>query len=897
MGKGFVSGGAPRPSEVGGNRDRRERLAVEGPGPAARLILACGLGSLAASGMAGCGVSGGGGGGGPVGEDPGQPVQEGDNADHGGGPFGDDGGTTAAPVNDGAVVAELETASSTVDSIVLRGTFPVPPGSFPRNDGRSPFVIEDYDGAQLETQTELVTRYPDAADGADVVEVLARVRFDPAVAPGSQVVYRVLQVPHDPPVGPGAPGVEDLADHTKDVPASIRGLLADPDGITITATDVFGNRYACRPLDGTGEMRLERQGIAATQLRVYQTMLPEPAVGGPSGTLPHLFGVHAYLTTLQGEELVGLDLRFHNGHSGLSNSTTDDDPLDTVYFERIEIELPDGFRVQQSFADPYLGSDYLNGAKRVRPVVAPMGDGTMHVMRWQGQFHRRLMISTDANTGLARNYLDGNGQAFCRRGFAPGGHKLWSWWNPGTARYFPQRFLMPSLDHLGLASVRGSMASDYFWLNGHLQNGTSDGIYPIASGVLGWGHPYGTAYGGMTSGAEIYLFDGIETAASASVLGFRAYQATHRMHTDRMPTAFYDADGSPSALEDWLVVVDGGDGDYVPFNFYGRPDLPFGADAFGVHAAPSFQAEHVQASSLQPGYEEEHLFYDPHDLQHYVRYTRSAKVLAWLGNDPLAKDDLLMQAENGALSYHPYANSPFGGAQGTGMRASIDAVAANPGQGFGMGRGEGWIIDAMAAAYSVADPTWRSAKRGWFDALANLVSDGQASCNGFIQSVVRPKFFNGKYRARQAIEQSIIENALRGVRESVYRDTEPGFAAMLGDVLVDLHFSAISPMAWFHGEPAPWSHSANGPQDGDLPVWCNVAQMPSDGVTSVYENFQNWSSYAYAYDLTGSDEFLERATLQTGGASLLTQMLGSGTGNLGNQAALIALAQRLNGDL
>ena len=36
-----------------------------------------------------------------------------------------------------------------------------------------------------------------------------------------------------------------------------------------------------------------------------------------------------------------------------------------------------------------------------------------------------------------------------------------------------------------------------------IENGTGTGAYPITAPVLGWGHPYGVSYGGMTSGLEI----------------------------------------------------------------------------------------------------------------------------------------------------------------------------------------------------------------------------------------------------------------------------------------------------------------------------------------------------------------------------------------------------------
>ena len=48
------------------------------------------------------------------------------------------------------------------------------------------------------------------------------------------------------------------------------------------------------------------------------------------------------------------------------------------------------------------------------------------------------------------------------------------------------------------------------FLLGHLQDGTGVGDYPLASGVLGWGHPYGVSYGGMTGGEDITMTIGAD---------------------------------------------------------------------------------------------------------------------------------------------------------------------------------------------------------------------------------------------------------------------------------------------------------------------------------------------------------------------------------------------------
>ena len=834
------------------------------------------------------GCSGGGGGGGDSGggsggggtnfEDPGT--------------VGEDGGEPAPTVPDGTIVGMFETAGSNPTPLMLRGTLPIPKGTFPRANGIGVFTVLDADGTPLTTQTEIVSRYPRSIDGADVVEIMAHVT-KPAGATGPQR-YLIQQMPQPSSPPPGAPGLEDLAMGPEVIQASVLDLAADPTAIKISAYDCFDNEYACYPLDGTGTMKLMRYGPIQTELRVYQTMQPLAPDSGPTGTLPHLFGVHAYLSTFSGEDMLGFDLRFNNGHSGHDKSTPLDDPLDKIYFDRIEITIPSDWILQQSFDDPYFDGYVDQGNERVYSLVKPNPGGGLHMMPWQGQFHRRLMIAKPNAGGRSRGYLDGQGRAFCVPGTDPNqGTEYWSWWNRGTARYFPQSTQMPNLDHIGQSQLRADLNNEYNWLKGRLADGSSDGDYPIWSTRLGWAHPYGVSYGGMTSGAEIYCYDGIELANAPVYQGLRAFQATHRMHSDRQPTAFYNVDGEPTSVEDWAVIRQGAV-DYVPFFHFHTPKLEPG-DPFGFDQAPQFQINHVQSVGRQPAYESALLSFDPHDFQHYVRYTRSAKVLAWLSNDSIAKDDLRMAAETFRLSYHRYFNSPGGYPQGSGMRSAQIYVAKYPGTGFGFGRGEAWGTDAVVSAYAVAEPAWRNQVYPWFEDVAQLVFDGQASCSGFIQSIVAGKFVGGQYRARQAIEGAITENALQGLRETVFRGRDTALSNMVRDTLRKSVYSSISPMAWFPGEPAPWTYTANGPQDLDSAPWCSINQIPSNGVTRVYERYQNWSSFAHGYELAGDDQFLDKALIQGGGTELLQMMRAGGRSNLKNEAALIALAQHLAG--
>jgi hypothetical protein len=791
----------------------------------------------------------------------------------------------------------LETLApaSSITEFLLRGTFPVPPDTFPRSDGKNPFVVLNWDGTPLTTQTEIVTRYADGVDGADVVEVLAMVERDPAAAGGAPLRYEVIHAPHAAPTGPGGADLSDLG-VTEDLPAAVLALLADPDALEISTHDCYGNRYSVKPLDGSGEMVIKRHGEASTEIRIFQMMEPDVVV--PGGTLPHFFGVHTYLSTVSGQEILGLDLRFTNASTGRDTGTNRDDPLDKIYFKEIEVSAPANWALMQDFPDPYFGGFTGDATGWTWNLVKPLTGGKLHVMRWMGQFHRRLWLATPVHQGTAVNYAQEMGQAFCVRGTDPfTGDDLWSWWNKGTRRYFPQRYPLPSLDHVGVGNMRGALFNDQQRLANHLLNGTSDGDYPVDAGVMGWGHPYGVSYGGMTSGEEIFCWDGMRVAACGSYYGYRLYTALHRMHTDRMPNVLYDLDGEPTSVERWLT--ENGDRDYVPFYLYVVPFLSSSyPDPFGFRNAPQFQINHVAANGLAAPYEGGHLSFDPHDYQHLIRYTRAPKVLLWLGNDSIAKDDLLAQTENFHLSFHENCNDSSGGVHTSGMRSMKAFVASNPGKGCGFGRGEAWGLDCAVAAFAAAPPAWRSAKRPWFTAIIELLDSGQGECTGFIQAFVNNKAVGGKYRARQQIEQSITENALMGLRETVFRGYDDARSAMARDVLVGSLYAFISPMA-FQAEHGPWRYTGIGPLDITKPIWCAGSDMPNDAVTAGdWETYQDWSSFAYGYEITGDEVFLEKAHEQFfSWPDLWTPLRNGGLENIENRAALIALLQHENGIL
>ena len=56
-----------------------------------------------------------------------------------------------------------------------------------------------------------------------------------------------------------------------------------------------------------------------------------------------------------------------------------------------------------------------------------------------------------------------------------------------------------------------------------------------------------------------------------------------------------------------------------------------------------------------------------------------------------------------------------------------------------------------------------------------------------------------------------------------------------------------------------------------------------------------WNSLAYAYEMTGDVEFLDKAAEMAGVGNLFNHMHGNAAADVGNRGMLVALLQELNG--
>jgi hypothetical protein len=329
----------------------------------------------------------------------------------------------------------------------------------------------------------------------------------------------------------------------------------------------------------------------------------------------------------------------------------------------------------------------------------------------------------------------------------------------------------------------------------------------------------------------------------------------------------------------------------VPSAFYNGIVGTF--DMFGFNAVNMSHVGYAATNNLKPTYEQDLLEHDTIDLQHLTRYLNNPMVLAWLGNDAMSKDDIRMAAEVSRLSYHHMPTSPGGQAVTTGMLADIQFVNQNPGDGFGYGRDNGWQNVAMLAAYSLGKPAWRASARNWFDRQVDLIMNGQM-CTGMIQSVDSNQLLNHQHRARQSIEQAIVENSLWGMIESVYRGVDAVRTAQLRSILTDSVYSMIGFPGWSSTLKGPWAVVATGPLNTSLPPYC-TALPPDNSTDGGADKYQTWSSFAYGFELTGDPTFLQRAFEMAGSQhDLLWELQNDNWNYMENRAALFSLVYSNN---
>ncbi len=773
------------------------------------------------------------------------------------------------------VVARLELAAPAVSHFLLHATLPVPPGMLATEDGRAPLGIVSHGEGRpiVPAQIEIVARSPSGEP--EVIELLARVELAKGEKAGDRVRYNVadLRARKEPLVAPDF-----------ELPEIGASFLSDEHAFLLRAHDVWDNEYRMdlRPTSGgdrTSTVRNFKDGSWLRQVRVADVLAPQPS-SGAGEPLPHLMGVHAYVTYFAGEQRLGLDLRIHNGlTSGSGERRAEESPGGIVYWKSLELVLPRGWHVAPLVADPFFGPEREEGEGVVVPIVRANADGSLHMMGPQMQFHRRLVLTTGEGAKRARAHPLIEGLAFpvSERG-------LWSWISPETPFYFPQHSLLPRWEGFarsgqgGVAGLRAMLAEQYDGYARLIESGQSNGDDVVAK-VMGWAHPWFYKYGGTTGGAAIQFFEGHAAAGAASASGYGSIALVHQMNASRQREAMWTLAGEPAGYELWLDRASG----KVPIEFASHGGVvprEFRLPAEGGPPA-SAQVLEVNRRGLRPAYDrgnphvaggeypsdaENLLAWAPHDGQHMVRYTKDCKALVWLGNDSLARDDLMLSGELFHLMFH---ESPGPEPGGVTLRAYEEHAVLHPHQGAWLGREQAWGIDAMCAAYAIADEGWRGAHREWFARLAKVLDD-VAMPSGIIQRNSNPKVLGHPgYDATQTFETQFLLHAMRCMNETVFRDVDTASF----DRLAALHRRTVDFL--FFGPP--WREEpgrdagappVGGPRTGFAvalsdgyakPPFSNEKAwgkdyLPADGIGSGPELFYGWQALEYAARLSQDTE-------------------------------------------
>lgn len=784
--------------------------------------------------------------------------------------------TAAAAVQ--SEVARITLSAPLQENFTVRATLPVPRGEVTSVKPVVPLSVVDANGDIAPTQVEMVSRYPNPADGADVIEVIARVSRPANVGPGERMDLSVVRDPH--PAG------------NLFLPQVVEDLLDNAGSVRVNATDVFGHNYVADLLEDVRNRRVRyfRDGSLMRQMGGHEILLPEDPTPGVQGTLPHLMGLKTYVTVFGGERMVAIDLVIHNGLDG-TKSTPADDVLNELYFKKLTIAVPHGWHVDTAFANPYLGDEYVGANRTFRNIVEPLEGNKLHFMPRQAQFVRRIMLAYGGSVQRGGDALDERHLAFCRPGTSPDtGEELWSWWNADTARYFPQRHRLPRLSNHDLVGMATDLRVTASRLEEQIKQGTS-GSYPYTATVMGWAHPWSVAYGGVTGGNEINFYDGVRTAVTGSNRGYKMHQAISKAYLDRQPTALFGENGQPTSLDD-LLVKEGLGAPYLPGTHYLRPSTNNG-DWFGFGQALKFQTIAVAAQNKQPYYKEELEDWQHIDSQHLIRFTRTFKVMTWLGNDALSKEILEATFQHFRTSYHHLPNGAYGFTQSSGLLADLEHVSDYPNQGVGVGRSEAWGLDVAASAYAVGDDARRDDIRSWLDQVMRMLEAGQSDCTGNImaQFIYKPDY--DPYLVRQSREVGFLDQAIRSVAETVYRGADGELANLSDRMLERSVYASIEPPFWSDRLLAPWVTVPAGMsslgQDADL-----CFNVPEDVHSDDVDLTRYWNSLAYAYRLTGDQVFLHKAAQMSFSGNLVEEFLsGSPNIDIEARAGLIALLEEL----
>jgi hypothetical protein len=376
----------------------------------------------------------------------------------------------------------------------------------------------------------------------------------------------------------------------------------------------------------------------------------------------------------------------------------------------------------------------------------------------------------------------------------------------------------------------------------------------------------------------------VDVAAARSVEGVRLAQLRLRMYVSRQPNSLYSMDGAHIRPEEWTATAGGL---HLPVWWFNGPQLSSG-DPFGLSTADRSQYQQAAALGRLPNYDQYIRAYRPVDYQHYVRHTRTLKLLCWLANDPMAKFELEAQAEGWRLSYSPLPQTPLGAAISTGQLVDRLHVDAHPGQGADIGRGDAWGVDALVAWHALAPQARRNAHLDDFLRLVDLWWDASTPCDDGLMAAPTYAAFGGQHRVRSQIEVAMLDHAMLGLLRGALDGREPCSAAQVQRLLERSWRQTISPQVWRASLHGPLTKVGVGPFNDALPPYCGLP--PAGAETTAIDEYQSTSGFAHAWRFTRDPTYLAKVCELHGWTSV-QDAWATPTLNWQNRLALLRLAQ------
>ncbi len=430
-------------------------------------------------------------------------------------------------------------------------------------------------------------------------------------------------------------------------------------------------------------------------------------------------------------------------------------------------------------------------------------------------------------------------------------------WSQG--KYQVQSIALPDLSHTTI-DLTPQKIDDYLRLGNNWP--TAIGNPPVS---FLW-PAQGVYYGGMTSGHHIEPIPAVPLAVSGQTNGLLSLYVEQLRYGARHMGCIYEANGEPINQDAYLNPDGSQPWDLFNNVFIGYPpkDAPF----FFSQTGPG-----VGQASYDP------TIFEPIDLQHYIRRTKANKALLWLDNDPLARLYVRMDAELGRMTVY----------EGPGGRLKVPGTS---GLGVVYGRGEAWVADVMATAWTIGDTAWRNRNRAWFETFREALEVGEMANRLFSalstgKMATTPPYGNGTtayYWVHRSDEQIFMMHALRGLQETVGMDCNS---------LIKKCGEGIWNFAWKVGTDGVLDLYPAGPIVGAR--YSNRSQIPP-GLTSTVPDDPFHVALACAYGEEAGANMVPALLAHTGASNIqgaLAVFESWGIDNIENRAGCLSKLQSL----